>query len=50
MKLKTDKKIPQRKDYYFWESLYDFPVKAKYELLFLLSAKYPFTCFVKRWL
>lgn len=50
MKLKTDKKIPQRKDYYFWESPYDFPVKAEYELLSLPSAKYPFTCFVKRWL
>lgn len=35
MKLKTDKKIPQKKDCYFWKSLYDFPVKAKYELLSL---------------
>lgn len=48
MKLKTDKKIPQREDCYFWKLLYDFPVKAECELLSLLSAKYPFPCFVKR--
>lgn len=50
MKIKTDRIIPQRKDYYFWKSLCDFPVKAKYEVLSLLSTKYPFICFVKKYL